>query len=232
MFFGTWGSFAEVIWDEQVKSPICGLLLFLKPDCGFWWSVSPGVLELTDPVCLLQMCSNQDMCKWEATSKGDRDHASWQKHSRQDGAAAKRSKLPRVGLTLLLVNNDTNLTGVGLWDHNNRESGWLAGNSPVSLEILEVWSRFPGGLQGWSPAGWMLMLSFCCWCELVIAPDSLLLIFEGHSSEHFFWGWVSGMKVFWVSQKNLANEDVGKLQLWVWVGQPKARSWEIVLQSL
>lgn len=35
--------------------------------------------------------------------------------------AVQRGELPRAGRALLLVKNDSNLTGLGLiWDHNNR----------------------------------------------------------------------------------------------------------------
>lgn len=83
------------------------------------------------------------------------------------GDSTERGELPLAGMALLLVKSDSNLTRLGFT--TTMESGRLAGNSQSLLErCSSVWSRFPGGLQACSPAGLMLMWSFCCWCELVI----------------------------------------------------------------
>lgn len=124
-------------------------------------------------------------------------------------------ELPRPELTLLFVKNDSSLTGLGfIWDHINRVSD-VSRKFPHSFrDVLEVWSRFAGGLLGWPPAGWLLKLSFCCWCELVIT--SWWASFGGSVKARLF-SWIpcffgEGNQELWgkclVSRKSTARREL------------------------
>ena len=62
-------------------------------------------------------------------------------------------EVPRLELTLLFVKNDSSLTGLGvIRDHINRIRE-VSRKFLFERDVLEVWSRFPGGLLGWPPSG-------------------------------------------------------------------------------
>lgn len=108
-------------------------------------------------------------------------------------------ELPRAGLALLLVKNDLNLTGLGLiWDQNNRIRE-VSRQSPNPLR--ETFLKCgPGSLvvcKAGLLQGELLMLSLCCWRELVITyvgPHLVPQLTQGHPSSEFsvFFRMVSG----------------------------------------
>ena len=122
---------------KNVKSPICGLLLFLKPTYGLLtiifkpWSTRTNGPRLLAPDALRprrgQLGNHISIggiwCQWTEAPKAG-----------MVGDGAESGEQLIAGLALRLVKNDSHLTGLGfIWDHNNG--------------IREVSRKFPNPLR-------------------------------------------------------------------------------------